>query len=80
MNDAGQIKKFDNESEALKEGFKYLLTEVEAEKLSLLQAEDRLPELIYWEYHRHVLEGRKVDTMEKTKIKSVIKFVLSRKP
>lgn len=74
MDDKGTIRQFKNDSEALKAGFKHSLSAEEAERLSELQPEDRVVEKLFFEYQRTILKGRKVDTIEKIRIKNVLRF------
>lgn len=75
MNNDGLIKEFKSAKEALEAGYKHTLTADQAERLSTMNTEDRLPELIFEEY-RNSLNNKKFDTIEKIKIKNVIKFAV----
>lgn len=46
-------------------------------KIQNLSSEEKLPELIYLEFERQVLKGRKVDTIEKTKYRTAIRFAVN---
>lgn len=76
MNSDGEIKRFKDGEEAKEAGYQHDLSEEEAEKLKKIEPPNRLPEMIFWAYQRAVLSGRKVDTIEKIKIRNIIKFVL----
>lgn len=52
------------------------ISDEEAKKLQNLSNDEKLPELIFLEFHKQVLKGRKLDTMEKTKYRIAIRFTV----
>jgi len=76
MNDKGEIMYSETELEAQKAGFKWPLNSEESETLFKLPESERLHTLVFLNYHKIVLKSRKLDSIEKVKIKQAIKFAV----
>lgn len=75
MDDKGNIREFKSAEEAEDNGFRHQLTKEMADELLGQNQEDRLPIVMVNAYGN--LLGRKMDTIEKTKLKNFAKFAIS---